>query len=288
MYDLHTHSYFSDGKLSPKKLAENAKRVGLTGIALCDHDSYDGMEQMLHYGKKEKLRIIPAVEFGTTWEKDGHAVEIHILGYLMDAGNDRLQQTLSLLKSGRVQRVIQIVNILRDFGLDIDVDDVFQLKKKGFIGRGQIAEILVRKKYVQHAGEAFDRFIGTGKFAYVPKEILGYKEIIDLIHECGGVAICAHPKTMRNDAILDDLRIAGIDGLEIINSKHGLADVHRYNDYVLEHENLLATAGSDCHGHYKSNDQMYLGRYVCSVESVDALYERACFHQEKIEREPNE
>lgn len=282
MYDLHIHSYFSDGRLSPKIIAENAKRIGLTGVSLSDHDSYDGVEQMIHYGKKEGLCVIPAVEFGTTWKNHDRMVEIHILGYLMNPEHPELSRALRQLKEARIERIRQIVLLLRDFGLEIDEEEIFSRKKRGLIGRGQVAEILVEKKYVQTASEAFERFIGTGKFAYVPKTVLDYKEIISLIHNSGGVAICAHPKTLRDDSILDDLVKAGLDGIEIINSKHNLSDVHRYIMYINQNPGLLATAGSDCHGHYKSNNQMVMGRYTCNQSTVNALYERAeKYHDDK-------
>lgn len=275
MFDLHVHSYFSDGKLSPKRIAELAARIGLQGISLSDHDTYDGIEQMLHYGKKAGLHIVPAVEFGTTWEKDGRMVEIHILGYLMDPDNDHLNETLQLLKDARDNRIRSIIQILRDFGLDIEEEEVFALKKRGIIGRGQLAQYMVNKKFVQNAGEAFERYIGVGKFAYVPKTVLDYRNIMELIHESGGVAVCAHPKTLRDDSILEDLLGCGLDGIEIINSKHNLSDANRYLLFAKECPHLIATAGSDCHGHYKSNDQMYMGRYACSQNTVDALYQRA-------------
>lgn len=277
MYDLHVHSYFSDGILSPKKIAEYAEQIGLTGIALSDHDTTDGLEQMLHYGKKAGLDILPAVEFGTSWQADGRMVEIHILGYQMDLGNTKLQQTLEVLKAARNDRVIAIIDILRDFGLDITVEEVFARKKRGIIGRGQVAETLEEKQYVQNAGEAFDRFLGSGKFAYVPKTILDYEEIIDLIHEAGGIAVCAHPKTMKNDAILDELIASGLDGVEIINSKHQLHDVNRYLSLTLRHDGLIPTAGSDCHGRKRSNGKLFMGRYGCNVQTVTAIREQAVY-----------
>lgn len=275
MYDLHMHSYYSDGILSPKKIAETASRLGLTGLALSDHDTVEGLEQMQHYGKKNGLDILTAVEFGTSRVSDGRMIEIHILGYQMDLTNPTLLHTLEILKAARNERVTSIITILRDFGIDISVDEVFSKKKRGIIGRGQVAQLLEEKKYAQNAGEAFDRFLGEGKFAYVPKTILGYKEIISLIHNAGGVAVCAHPKTMKNDEILLELVDSGLDGIEIINSKHQLHDVHRYLTYTNQHSDLIATAGSDCHGRKRSNGEYYMGRYVCSKNTVAALRERA-------------
>lgn len=275
MYDLHVHSYYSDGKLSPKKIVETASALGLQGLALSDHDTVDGLEQVQHYGKKHNLDILPAVEFGTSWEKDGRMVEIHILGYQMDLGNEKLLETLDILKSARKDRVLAIIDILRDFGLDVHAEEVFAKKKRGIIGRGQVAETLLDKRYVQNVGEAFDRFLGAGKFAYVPKTILGYQDIITLIHEAGGVAVCAHPKTMKNDDILKDLLAEGLDGIEIINSKHQLRDVHRYMRFVLENGALIATAGSDCHGRKRSNGEYYLGRYGSSVSTVESIRAKA-------------
>jgi predicted metal-dependent phosphoesterase TrpH len=275
MYDLHVHSYYSDGKLSPRRIAEEAKALGLHGLALSDHDTIEGLEQMDHYGKKCGLDIIPAVEFGTTWETEGNMVEIHILGYLMDTNDAELQNTLNALTKARRERIITVVDILRDFGLDISAEEVFAKKKRGIVGRGHVSQVLVEKQYVQNAGEAFDRFLGAGKFAYVPKTVLQYDEIIRLIHKTGGVAICAHPKTMKNDAILEDLRRADIDGIEVINAKHQIRDVHRYLSYVLEHKELIATAGSDCHGRTRKNGALYLGRYASNHKTIQALRERA-------------
>lgn len=274
MYDLHVHSYYSDGKLSPKKIAEEAARIGLKGIALSDHDSMDGVEKMQYYGKKHGIEVMPAVEFGTSWVFEDQMVEIHILGYDMDPTCQDLQIILKKLVDARTDRVVQMVNILRDFGLDIDADEVFAQKKRGLIGRGQIADVLVQKRYVSNVGDAFERFIGSGKFAYVPKTIYTYHEIIDLIHHCGGVAVCAHPKTLRNDAILDDLIAAGLDGIEVINSKHNVEDVNRYMTKVHDNERLIATAGSDCHGHRNENGRMYLGRYTCSENTKFNLIKR--------------
>lgn len=274
MYDLHVHSYYSDGKLSPKQIVEEAVRLGLQGIALSDHDTMDGIEKMKYYGKKQGLTILPAVEFGTSLVIHGQMTEIHILGYAFDETCTKLHQTLQQLVDGREERVKKIVSILRDFGLNITEDEVFSQKKKGLIGRGQIANVLMQKQYVKNIGDAFERFIGTGKFAYVPKTIYSYDEIIRLIHECGGVAVCAHPKTLRNDDILPLLVDAGIDGIEVINSKHKVDDVNRYLQFVLAHPTLIPTAGSDCHGMRKENARMYLGRYTCSEDTIHRIYEK--------------
>ena len=275
MYDLHVHSYFSDGKMSPKKIAETAASLGLTGLALSDHDTMDGLDQMMHYGKKQGLDVLTAVEFGTSREKDGQMTEIHILGYGLDPENEKLNRTLDQLKEARNDRIRTIISILHDFGLDITEEEVFAKKKRGIIGRGQVADLLREKQYVQNAGEAFDRFLGAGKFAYVPKTILDYRQIIDLIHHAGGIAVCAHPKTMKNDAILDDLTASGLDGIEIINSKHQLRDVHRYIGYAAEHPELITTAGSDCHGRKRSNGELFMGRYGCNAHTVETMRKKA-------------
>lgn len=275
MYDLHVHSFYSDGSLSPEQIVERAKIIGLTGLALSDHDTVDGLQPMKEAAAKENLEIVPAVEFGTTWKKRNEEIEIHILGYFVDPSHKELNDTLETLKKGRDERVRQTVTLLRAFGIEILEEEVFDKKRFGMIGRGQIADVLLEKKYVQSAGEAFDRFIGAGKFAYVPKDILGYEEIIQLIHEAGGAAVCAHPKTMRNDSVLIDLVAAGLDGVEVINSKHNLKDVRHYMNMVQTYPHLIATAGSDCHGRPKRNGQLYLGRYTTNGRTVDDLRERA-------------
>lgn len=275
MYDLHVHSFYSDGSLSPEQIVERAKEIGLSGLALSDHDTVDGLQPIKEAAHKEDLEIVPAVEFGTTWKKRNEEIEIHILGYFVDPSHQELMETLETLKKGRDDRVRQIVALLRAFGIEIFEEEVFEKKRFGMIGRGQIADVLMEKKVVQSAGEAFDRFIGTGKFAYVAKDILGYKEIIQLIHEAGGAAVCAHPKTMRNDAVLEDLIAAGIDGVEVINSKHNLKDVRHYMNIVQTHPHLIATAGSDCHGRPKRNGQLYLGRYTTNGHTVNDLRTRA-------------
>ena len=241
--DLHLHTTFSDGTYSPEELAAEANRHGLNALALTDHDTMEGCARMAEACESLGMEFIPATEL--TAEQEG--IELHLLGYYLDANYPRLQNELGKFQSVRQQRIEDITDRLNKLGIPLEVDTVFRLANCHAPGRPHVARALVQEGFCGSLDEAFERFLKKGKPAWAPKYKMSAAEAIDLIHEAGGMAVLAHPGLSRADETIPALIKAGVDGLECFHTKHSTYMTERYLEMAEQH-GLLVTGGSDCHG----------------------------------------
>lgn len=249
--DLHIHTHFSDGTFQPQEVVEKAKDVGLAAIAITDHDSVDGIPLAQEAGRKLTVEIIPAVEL-TAEEKD---IEIHILGYFIDYENVIFGEFLKKLKDERIERALKMISKLQNLGVDINIEDILKTAGPGAIGRLHFANCLKEKGYIKNIYDAFNKYIGEGKPAYVKRKRLLPQEAIKVIERLGGVSVIAHPHSIKNERILEDLIKMGIEGLEVYHSDHS----KRTSEYFLKlarNYGLIVTGGSDCHGLRKEKELM--------------------------------
>ncbi|HET9868930.1 MAG TPA: PHP domain-containing protein [bacterium] len=258
--DLHLHTTHSDGTLTPRELARLAKAQGVDAIALTDHDTVSGIEELLDEGRILGLEVIPGVELSA----DFGPGTLHILGYGFDPKGP-IGGRLKRFQKARAERNPQVLERLRELHMPLTLEEVKALSgATGQLGRPHIARALERKGYVRSYEEAFDRYLSKGKPAYVPKATLAAEECVKLIHESGGVAVAAHPVQMRLTGAalrdkLSELAALGMDGLEVIHPDHGSEAQTLFSD-LADALGLLKTGGSDFHGDHKPGVQLGQGR----------------------------
>ena len=274
MVDLHMHSNFSDGSDSPTQLVEKAKQLGLTAIALTDHDTIDGIPEFLEAGERLGIHTVPGVEISvdTKLPNNGH---MHMLGLFIDPRGKKLKETLDYLRTQRNLRAEKIIRKLNELGVNITLEELLEEAGEGSIGRPHVAKILVRKGVVGSIQEAFDIYLAKGKPAYMDKVKLGEEDAIQMIHDAGGFAILAHPHLMNYPTFEEarerimQLREIGLDGFEIYYSTmpeeytRGLIELAKAEGFVV-------SGGSDYHGANKDNIEMGTGLGNLSVP--DEIY----------------
>lgn len=268
MYDLHTHTNASDGVLSPEELIDMALHTGLTGIAVTDHDTVAGIAPALKYQRQfaGRLEVIPGIEMNT--EKNG--CEVHILGYFIDHLDERLLVRLEELKISRLGRAEKMVRKLKNMGYNINLEQVQHLAKNDLITRPHIAQALVQNNYVFSTREAFDKLIGRGQPAYVSRYKFFPAEAIELIKMNGGLAVLAHPGLIKDQAMINEVIAAGIQGIEVYYPDHTLEQVKHYENMALNYQ-LLVTGGSDFHGSERDLNEPRLGSQRVSTIQMEKI-----------------
>ncbi len=243
--DLHTHSTASDGTLAPADLVRQAHRRGLTILALTDHDTTKGLAEAIATGEQLGVQVIPGIELSTDVE-DG---EVHILGYGIDPENATLQNTLARYRSARRERAGRIIARLRDFGVNLPDGSVQVTDDNAAVGRPHIARAMIELGHVGSISEAFDRYLGTGKPAYIASERKPTPiEAIALIRAAGGLPVHAHPFTSNEFPIsLPGLIKAGLAGIEVFYGEYSLQQRTALAQIAMDHH-VLMTGGSDYHG----------------------------------------
>lgn len=242
-YDLHLHTTASDGTWTPSELVAAAKKHKLKGIAVTDHDTVSGIREAQINGKKLGVTVIPGVELST--EQDGG--EIHILGLFINPDNKDLGSFLETCRKGRIDRNAKIVRRLNENGYHIELDRVAEIAGEGSIGRPHIAEALIEKGYVANRQEAFDNFLGKDCIGYVPRFKVTPEEAVANVLRAKGLPVCAHPGLFCPEGLIEHLRSAGLEGIEVYHSAHTELDSAKYLD-LAKVKGMLVTGGSDSHG----------------------------------------
>ena len=241
--DMHTHSTFSDGIFSPSELVDYAVKKGLSGIAITDHDTVDGIEEAMERASIYKgFIVIPGVELSTEYNNE----EVHVLGYMIDYRMEYLLRILKYLQDTRNNRAIKIIDKLKKMGIKINHEDVMKIAGDGAIGRPHIARFLIQDGYVGTIKNAFTEYLAKGAPAYVPKQKLTPLCAINIIRKAGGVSVAAHPGLLKSKNILNYLIHIGIDGIEVYHSKHTAKQSEEFLKLAQRH-NLFITGGSDFH-----------------------------------------
>ncbi|SFT63943.1 hypothetical protein SAMN02910356_01431 [Selenomonas sp. GACV-9] len=244
--DLHMHTSFSDGKLTPEELVAAAKAAGLTYMAITDHDTVEGIVDLYENGHypARGIRIIPGIEFSAHHPTQ----EIHILGFNVDIYYRGLADKLNDVTEGRWSRFSEMVEKLRALGYNITEADVLAIAGASkSISRSHIGRVLVKKGYFASVREAFDAVLSKGQPAYVPHYHLEVEEIIAIIKAAGGTPVLAHPKLIGDDELVRELCQRGIEGLEVFYPQHDAEDTSRYLA-MAEEFGLMVSGGSDFHG----------------------------------------
>jgi len=259
--DLHLHSTFSDGLLTPVALAQACAEQNLDICCLTDHDTIGGYTEFAVACASLQIETFPGIELSTTFKDTG----FHILGYGFDVSHGTLNAHLNDAAENRESRVGKILEKLDLQGISLEESELAARGKGSRYGRPQIADAMVEKGYVASFTEAFDRYLGTDGTAYVPYYKIDALHAIALIHAAGGTAIIAHPGLQNRDELVKKLIGEGIDGIEIIHPEHPDELVVHYTAMATTH-NLLVTGGSDYHA--RPQDLDHLGKFKIAESKV--------------------
>ena len=249
MIDLHVHTSMSDGTFSPQEVVRQAAAKGLRAIAITDHDTVNGVSLAQEEGRSNGVEVLSGVEISSQW----HTGILHILGYFVNPLDGKLLSALEHLRQGRVERVPKIVSKLRDQDVFIRVEEVHEEAGGGVPGRPHVANVMLRQGAVRSLQEAFDLYLKKGASAYVEKVKLPPDEAIAVIVEAGGVAVIAHPYSLKvTDPIsleqtVRSLMEKGIRGIEAFYPRHTQEQTQMFLD-VASRLGLVATGGTDFHG----------------------------------------
>ena len=274
--DLHTHTTASDGTYSPTELVAEAAQRGVRVLAITDHDSTDGLPEAMAAAEAHRpLEILPGIEINC----DIEGAEIHVLGYLMDWQAEWFQDFCREQRRERRERVHRMVERLAILGMPIDADEVFAVVKEGSAGRPHVAQAMVARGYVKTVREAFDKYLGTGRPAHVPRKKLPPADAVRLIRRAGGVPVFAHPGLANRDELIPELVAAGLMGIECYYTEHSAAQRGAYVQMCRDHD-LVATGGSDFHG--PKVRAATLGSPAVPLATVDALRAKAAASRASI------
>ncbi|MEX2206092.1 MAG: PHP domain-containing protein [Myxococcota bacterium] len=263
-YDFHTHTVASDGSLTPTELVRAAAANGVTGFALTDHDTIDGIAEAQAEASRLGIELIPGIEISVN-EQDG-ARSLHVLGLGLSPEHPLLRTRLGHARHERRTRAARMVARLQEAGVAIELADVEAIAAGGSVGRPHLARALVDLGVCRDADEAFVKYLRRGRPGYEPYAAFSAREAIELVHGAGGVAVLAHPPLSGGvdapggiEAFVERLLPDGLDGLEIWHPGHKPGQIRRLRRLAREHD-LLETGGSDFHGEDRPGIEIGRGR----------------------------
>lgn len=241
--DLHLHTAYSDGSDVPRRVVERARNLGIAVIAITDHDTVAGVAEGAAAARELGVAFLPGVEISA--EFSGR--EIHVLGLGIDVDCARLRKMLDGLLRDRAFRADQIIGRLNALGVPVRRDAVAARARDGGIGRMHIAQEVLALGHATTVQDAFDRFLKSGRRAFVRKKLPPCRDAINVIHEAGGLAFLAHPGVGTPPLNVNKLLDLPFDGIEAFHAKHRPDQTACYLR-VADEGGLLVTGGSDCHG----------------------------------------
>jgi hypothetical protein len=243
--DLQVHTTASDGALSPTRVLETARDIGLSAVAITDHDTVAGLGEATAAGARFGVRVVPGVELSTHFGDD----ELHLLGLHL-VQPERIASSLAKFQQERVLRADRMVEKLHALGMPLTMDTVLAQAQGGAVGRPHIARALVAGGWVRDFREAFDKYIGWGKPAYEEKARFDVADGIALVHDAGGLAVWAHPGEDATETRIAHLAEQGLDAVEVLHPSHTQTLTDRLVARV-EAAGLLPSGGSDWHGSFE-------------------------------------
>lgn len=244
--DLHLHTTASDGRSVPAELVAHAAAAGLTVIAVTDHDTIAAVRDTQAHAATHGIDVVPGIE--VTAVEDGQ--DVHVLGYFIDIDDAALASFLTRQRADRLTRVEAIGRRLTALGMPIDADALLRdagRQEGRSIGRPQVARAMIAAGHVADLAEAFDRWLGRDRPAFVPRTGPPPETVVAVIHRAGGLASLAHPGRTAIDSRIPSLCAAGLDALEVYHPDHDASLVERY-DSLAAALGVLTTGGSDFHG----------------------------------------
>ena len=252
--DLHLHTTFSDGNLTPTELIDLCAEKGLNTVAVTDHDSTEGIEEAFQAAEKYKdFTVIPGIELSA----DQPGIEVHVLWYFLDYKNNDFQNVLADFRDGRKARAMGMVQKLNDLGIKISWDQVLRISDGAAIGRPHIAQAMVDNGYIEYPKQAFDKYLGRNGLAYVSRPRLTPSGAVKLILEYSGVPVLAHPTYLAQRELggedwpvikqnIVELKKVGLVGIEVFYNDYTHEQIHELEMIASDLE-LIKCGGSDYH-----------------------------------------
>lgn len=263
--DLHIHSNFSDGLLTPEQVVKLAAKSELSAIALTDHDTIDGCLETEELAKDSGIGFINGCEFSTYL--DGK--EYHIIGYELDYNSKILKNHLSEFKDERLKRASKISDKLKKLGIMVSIDSILERAGSAPVGRPHIAAVMHEMGYISSTREAFSKYIGDNGPAYEAKLNFPVQKCINLIRNSGGVATLAHPGDYVKSSLIYKFVTFGLDGIEVYHPSHN-PDTEKRLRILSGQYGLLSTGGSDFHG-YKDYDTDNIGNFYVDERVFESI-----------------
>lgn len=259
--DLHTHTNISDGSETPENTVKHAYDIGLSAIAITDHDTAAGVKRAQAAGEKYGVEVIAGIELGCGWYRR----EVHMLGYGIDPDDEGLKGVLDGIVRDRHERNLKMAKLLSDDGIKVDLSELEKKHEGSVIGRPHFALCLVEAGVAESVKDAFERYLDPGRKYYVRRHFLTLEEAAKLIRNASGVPVIAHPLQYKlSDEGMEELLTravsAGVRGLECRYSGYDEETVQRLIK-LAERHGLCPTGGSDWHGSHKPHISMGTGRH---------------------------
>jgi predicted metal-dependent phosphoesterase TrpH len=266
LIDLHTHTTASDGRCGPAELVARASAVGITTLAVTDHDTVGGCEAAAAACRADGLEFVTGIEI--TAVHDG--IDVHVLGYFIDVASSALHAFLAEQRRRRVDRVRRMIERLSQLGIALDRDAILAPAlddPRTSAGRPWIARALVAGGHAGTTDEAFERWLGRGRSAFVPREGAEPVEVFDRIHRASGIASLAHPALIGRDEWIVEFARQGLDALEAYHGEHA-AEATAHYLALAERLGLAVSGGSDYHADTHGSD---LGSVTLPLDLFERL-----------------
>ncbi|MBQ7286175.1 MAG: PHP domain-containing protein [Candidatus Gastranaerophilales bacterium] len=277
--DLHVHTTYSDGMLSPEEIVETALSCKLDCIAITDHDNVLSHQVALDYINKNNynLEVISGVEINTLFK----GYEVHILGYFMDKNNSQFVEMINAQQKARIEQTHKIIELLaKKEGIRIKFEDVQKLVAPlGSIGRPHIARAITSCGGSANIMEAYAKFINNNSDVYVERKTVSPHDAVEIISEAGGIPVFAHPIDVDiADSLTQELVNYGLRGIEAYHRKHSPAAVEHFST-LAEQFGLIVTGGSDFHAPSLNHGTILMGKNFVP----DWIYDKLIREKKRIE-----
>ena len=272
MIDLHAHTTASDGASAPEALVAEAAAVGITTLAVTDHDTVAGIRAVQDAARSAGIDIVPGIEVTAVYR----GRDVHVLGYFIDVADPALGRFLASQRVDRTRRVVEMAEKLEAAGMPIDIGPVLARAAQGTgraVGRPHVAAALIARGHARDMDDAFTRLLNPGGPAFVERRGATPAEVIRHIANAGGVSSLAHPGKTRIDDQIPSLAADGLSAIEVFHPDHDDEAAARYVS-MASALNLLVTAGSDYHGPGSGRAAAF-GRIALPPEAYRALVARA-------------
>lgn len=249
--DLHVHTIYSDGVLTPAEVVKLAKKSNVSIIAIADHDSIAGIDEAIKTGEALGIEIVPGIEFGAY----ALNTEVHILGFYIDYQNTEFIKELERLKTFRIKRIEAMIKKLNKAGFDITIEEVLKEASSGknvapeklSIGRSHLSKVMAKKKICKNEQDAMKNFIGLGNPYYVDvMNNLSPTDAVALIRKYKGIPVVAHPGLIKQSGLVEKLAQNGLLGIEAFYPQHSAQQIDEFKKLAKRY-NLILTGGSDFH-----------------------------------------
>lgn len=258
--DLHTHSIYSDGTYTPKQIIDTAIDIGLSAIALCDHNTVDGLPEFLTAAKGKNIEAIAGAEFSVDYK----GTELHLLGLFISENQfNKVSTLMKEVNSRKEQSNIDLVGSLNQAGYEISYEQIKKSTPNGKFNRAHIAAELTKKGYTESIKQAFDTLLSPDVGYYKEPERLPLFNMIDFIKSIKAIPVLAHPfLNLRKDQLEKLLPLAQKQGLVGMECYYSLYDETQINDSLIlaQKFELNYSGGSDFHGENKPGIQLGVGK----------------------------